>query len=119
MSGFMTTKAEPQASRDAVVILGGKGGLESRYREAVEDYGYDLWYYERRVPQRHVPSLAKVAMVIVMVTMISHPLLVQARAMAASGARLVYLKSPSLSAVRQTVRTAAGGATPETAHAGA
>jgi hypothetical protein len=106
MAAGMSTHTTRENGRDAVVILGGKGGLEARYRETIESYGYDLWYFERRVPSGHVPSLSKIAMVIVMVTMISHPLLVQARALAANGARIVYLKSPSISAVRQTVASA-------------
>jgi hypothetical protein len=114
----MTTHTTHSNERDAIVILGGKGGLEAHYRETVEGHGYDLWYFEQRVPQRHVPSLSKIAMVIVMVTMISHPLLVQARALAASGARIVYLKSPSISAVRQTVANASQ-AKPATKPAGA
>jgi hypothetical protein len=111
MGAGMTTHTSQDSGRDAVVILGGKGGLEARYREAIESHGYDFWYFEKRVPSRHVPSLGKIAMVIVMVTMISHPLMVQARALAASGARIVYLKSPSISAVRQTVQSAANVAT--------
>jgi len=103
----MTPHTTRENGRGAVVILGGKGGLEARYRQTIESYGYDLWYFEQRVPQRHVPSLSKIAMVIVMVTMISHPLMVQARLLAAQGARIVYLKSPSISAVRQTVESAA------------
>jgi hypothetical protein len=91
------------AQQGTVVIVGGKGGLESRYRETVESYGYDLCYFEKRVTSKHVPAGKKIAMVIVMVTMISHPLMVQARALASEGARLVYLKSPSISAVRDTV----------------
>jgi hypothetical protein len=105
----MTTQATHTTEhngRDAIVIIGGKGGLEARYRETIEASGYDLWYFEKRVPQGHVPSLSKIAMVIVMVTMISHPLMVQARALASQGARIVYLKSPSISAVRQTVGNA-------------
>jgi hypothetical protein len=107
MVAGMSTNTTRENERDAVVIVGGKGGLEARYRETIEGYGYALWYFETRVPPRHVPSLSKIAMVIVMVTMISHPLMVQARALAAQGARIVYLKSPSISAVRQTVESAA------------
>lgn len=99
----MANQDTQSEGRDTVIILGGKGGLESRYREAVEQCGFDFCYYETRVPAKHVPSRTKIAMVIVMVTMISHPLMVQARALAGHGARIVYLKSPSISAVRQTV----------------
>ena len=89
--------------RDTVVIIGGKGGLEPRYREAVEASGYALRYYERRVPNRLLPTASKIALVIVIVTMVSHPLMTRARELAGDHARLVYLKSPSSSAVRQTI----------------
>lgn len=89
--------------RDTVVIIGGKGGLEARYREAVERSGYDFRYYEDRVPNKLTPGAAKFALVIVMVTMVSHPLMTRARELAGDHTRIVYLKSPSISAVRQTV----------------
>ena len=92
-----------RAQRETIIILGGKGGLQARYRQAVEDCGYELRHYETRVPPKHGPAQFKVAMVIVMVTMISHPLMAQARALAGSSAAIVYLKSPSLSAVRDTI----------------
>ena len=113
----MNTHTTRESARDAVVILGGKGGLEARYREAIEGCGYDFWYFEKRVPQRHVPSVSKIAMVIVMVSMISHPLMVQARLLASNGARIVYLKSPSISAVRQTVEGATPAKRPDAATA--
>lgn len=89
--------------RDTVVIIGGKGGLEARYREAVEASGYALRYYETRVPNRLLPAASKIALVIVIVTMVSHPLMTRARELAGGHARIVYLKSPSSSAVRQTI----------------
>jgi hypothetical protein len=92
-----------RAQRETIIILGGKGGLQARYRQTVENFGYELRHYEKRVPPKHGSSHAKVAMVIVMVTMISHPLMAQARALAGAHAAVVYLKSPSLSAVRETV----------------
>jgi hypothetical protein len=92
----------PSAQKRTVIILGGKGGLESKYREAVETYGYELRHYETRVPAKRAPS-QHVAMVIVMVSMISHPLMAHAREIAGKHAEIVYLKSPSVSAVRQTV----------------
>ena len=87
--------------RDTVVIIGGKGGLEARYREAVESSGYNFRYYEDRVPSKLPP--ARIALVIVMVTMVSHPLMTRARDLARAHTRIVYLKSPSVSAVRHTV----------------
>lgn len=89
--------------RDTVVIIGGKGGLEARYREAVESSGYALRFYEARVPNKLPPAASKLALVIVIVTMVSHPLVARARELAGDHTRIVYLKSPSCSAVRQTV----------------
>ncbi|HKO51605.1 MAG TPA: DUF2325 domain-containing protein [Polyangiaceae bacterium] len=89
--------------RDTVVIIGGKGGLEARYREVVEASGYALRYYEARVPKKLQPAASKIALVIVIVTMVSHPLMTRARELAGDHTRIVYLKSPSSSAVRQTV----------------
>jgi hypothetical protein len=89
--------------RDTVVIIGGKGGLEARYREAVEASGYALRYYEARVPNKVLPTAGKIALVIVIVTMVSHPLMTRARELAGDRTRIVYLKSSSSSAVRQTV----------------
>lgn len=89
--------------RHTVVIIGGKGGLEARYREAVEGSGYNFRYYEDRIPHKLVITSAKIALVIVIVTMVSHALLARARDLAGAHARIVYLKSPSLSAVRQAV----------------
>ena len=65
--------------RDTVVIIGGKGGLEARYREAVEGSGYDFRYYEARVPNKLSPESGKLALVIVIVTMVSHSLMARAR----------------------------------------
>jgi hypothetical protein len=89
--------------RDTIVILGGKGGFEARYREVAKRYGYELNYYEQRVPTKTRPSKNRIAMVIVMVSMISHPLMAHARGLADEGTEVVYLRSPSLSAVRDTL----------------
>jgi hypothetical protein len=89
--------------RDTVVIIGGKGGLEARYREAVEGSGYELRYYEDRLPKKLSANASKIALVIVVVTMVSHPLMNRARELAGDRARIVYLKSASSSAVRQTL----------------
>jgi hypothetical protein len=89
--------------RDTIVIIGGKGGLESRYRDAVERGGYQFRYYEDRMPSKLAPRAAKIALVIVMVTMVSHPLMTRARELAGERTRIVYLRSPSLSALRQVI----------------
>jgi hypothetical protein len=108
MSGCMNPHTSHTNGRDTVVIIGGKGGLEARYREAVERSGYNFRYYEERVPTKLAPATARIALVIVMVTMVSHPLMTRARELAGNHARIVYLKSPSISAVRQTVASQSG-----------
>ncbi len=90
-------------NRNTVVILGGKGGLEARYRRLLANHGYELRHFERRVPSRTLPAAHKIALVIVMISMVSHPLLAHARQIAAGGAELVYLERPSLSAVQRTM----------------
>jgi hypothetical protein len=87
---------------DAVVVLGGHGGLASRYREVVEARGLSLQHYEQRVPRKAKSGSERIALVVVMVTMVSHNLAASAATIAA-GARLVYLKSPSVSALRAAV----------------
>jgi hypothetical protein len=104
--------------RDTVVVIGGKGGLEARYRQAVERSGYNFRYYEERVPSKLAPGTARIALVIVMVTMVSHPLMARARELAGDPTRIVYLKRPSVSAVRQIVSTRSG-ATPLLSERGA
>lgn len=99
----MNSQHSQSHGRDTVVIIGGKGGLEAHYREAIERSGYQFRYYEDRVPNKLGPATAKIAMVIVIVTMVSHALLARARDLAGAHARIVYLKSPSISAVRQAV----------------
>ncbi|HMA92717.1 MAG TPA: DUF2325 domain-containing protein [Polyangiaceae bacterium] len=99
----MTQHANQTQVRDTVVIIGGNGGLLARYRQAVEKNGYECRCYEDRVPTKRGPSPGKIALVIVMVTMVSHSLLAHARELAGDQARIVYLRSPSISSVRLTI----------------
>lgn len=89
--------------RTSIVVIGGNGGLFARYRDLVERSGYQFSGFENHVPVGRGPSAAKIALVIVMVTMVSHPLLERARALAGDPTRIVYLRSPSISALRQTL----------------
>lgn len=92
--------------RDTVVIVGGKGGLLARYRQAVEMNGYECRCYEDRVPTKSGPSRSKIALVIVLVSMVSHSLLAHARELAGDQSRIVYLRSASITSIRQTVEAA-------------
>lgn len=101
----MTQHTSTIQERGTVVIIGGKGGLEAHYREAIERSGYHFRFYEDRLPHKLVFRSARIAIVIVIVTMVSHPLMSRARDLAQTDARtrIVYLKSPSISAVRRAV----------------
>jgi hypothetical protein len=99
----MTQKTSNGCERDTVIIVGGRGGLIARYRDAVEKFGYQCRCYEERMAPKRPPPAKKIALVIVIVTMVSHSLLAQARAIADGHERIVYLKSPSVSSIRQTV----------------
>jgi len=85
-----------------VILFGGKGSLQARYREVVEASGYAFQHYEARLPQ-HGRPLANIALVIVVAGMISHPLMAQARLWAGRSTRIVYVKNPSITAVRRAI----------------
>lgn len=97
----MPPKSSPDA--DTVLLLGGKGGLLPHYRAAAEKEGYRLRYFEKRLPANQRRTIGKVAMVVVMVNMMSHALLSQAREAAEQGADVVYLKTASVSALRDAL----------------
>ncbi|MBX3208953.1 MAG: DUF2325 domain-containing protein [Labilithrix sp.] len=93
-------KSEEKA---AVIVVGGSGGMSERYREVVEARGLALRHFENRVPNGTRRILGKVAAVIVMVGMVSHSLRDQAKSIVPDDAPVVYLKSASVSALRQAV----------------
>ena len=112
------TRSTPNANeRDTVVIIGGKDSLQAHYRAAVEKNGYQLRSYETRVPSKCGPSASKIALVIVMVTMVSHPLMMRARELAGDQGRIVYLKSPSISSLRETIDAVACDRSPTNSRA--
>ncbi len=96
------------ANTKTVMVVGGKGGLSQHYREAVEGEGYDLIHFENRIPAKGRHGLGKAALVVIMVSMISHALAQQVRDLTPAGAPIVYLKSPSVSALRAVVSEQAG-----------
>jgi hypothetical protein len=90
-------------TKGAVIVVGGSGGMSERYREVVEERGLELRHFENRVPNGTRRILGRVAAVIVMVGMVSHSLRDQAKALVADDAPVVYLKSASVSALRNAV----------------
>lgn len=95
---------EPGSSRKAaVVVVGGSGGLSDRYRAIVEERGLELRHYENRVPNGTKRILGPVAAVIIMVGMVSHSLRDQVKGMVDEHAKVVYLRSASVSSLRSAV----------------
>ncbi|WP_437611688.1 DUF2325 domain-containing protein [Sorangium sp. So ce834] len=83
-----------------VLVIGGSGGMSSRYRDVVEKHGWSLRHYENRVPPGARHGAGKVALIVIMVTMVSHALRDQMQTLATDGAPVVYLRSASVSALR-------------------
>jgi hypothetical protein len=98
-----STRRLEETTEKTVLVIGGNGGLSSRYRDIVEERGLELRHYEKRVPPGSRHGRGKVALVVVMVSMVSHSLREQAQELAGEGGRIVYLRSPSVSALRAAV----------------
>lgn len=98
----MTTRNSDQ-TRGSVIVVGGSGGMSERYRAIVEERGLELRHFENRVPNGTRRILGRVAAVIVMVGMVSHSLRDQVKGLVADDAPVVYLRSASVSALRNAV----------------
>jgi hypothetical protein len=88
---------------ETVVVVGGSGGMSERYRSVVEERGLALRHFENRIPNGTRRILGKVAAVIVMVGMVSHALRDQAKTLVPDDAPVVYLRTASVSALRDAV----------------
>lgn len=86
-----------------VIVVGGSGGMSERYREVIESRGHQLRHFENRVPNGTKAILGRVAAVIVIVGMVSHSLRDQAKALVSDEAPVVYLRTASVSALRNAV----------------
>lgn len=105
----MKPNTRSQAGRDegrtnaTVLLIGGSGGMSERYRDVVEKHGWSLRHFENKVPPGARRGLGRVALVVIMVSMVSHALRDQVRSLAVEDAPVVYLRSASVSALRSTV----------------
>jgi hypothetical protein len=99
----MASKSGSDSPRGAVLVVGGSGGMSDRYRTIVEEHGLELRHFENRIPNGTRRILGKVAAVIIMVGMVSHSLRDQAKALVPEDAPVVYLRSASISALRNAV----------------
>ncbi len=86
-----------------VIVVGGAGGLSERYRDIVEKHGLCLQHYEQRVPAGARRAAGRVGLVVIMASMVSHSLRDQALSLAGEEASVIYLRSPSVSALRSAV----------------
>jgi hypothetical protein len=83
-----------------LLLVGGVGRLVREYRAAAEAEGYALEYAERKLPA----TPPRVARVIVVAAVCSHPLREAAQRVAADqGAPIAYLRTPSVSALRRAL----------------
>ena len=86
-----------------VLVIGGSGGMSSRYRDVVEKHGWSLRHYENRVPPGARRSTGKIALVVIMVSMVSHALREQVQGLTLESTPIVYLRSASVSSLRSAV----------------
>ena len=99
----MTSNTVGHGTKGAVVVVGGSGGMSNRYRAIVEERGLELRHFENRVPNGTRRMVGRVAAVIIMVGMVSHALRDQVKGLVADDAPVVYLRSASVSALRNAV----------------
>ncbi len=103
--GLSMSSSKPKvgSSRGSIVVVGGSGGMSDRYRAIAEERGLELRHFENRVPNGTRKILGKVAAVIIMVGMVSHSLRDQVKGLVSDDAPVVYLRSASVSALRNAV----------------
>lgn len=90
-------------NKGSIVVVGGSGGLSERYRAIARERGLELRHFENRVPNGTRRIVGKVAAVIIMVGMVSHSLRDQVKGLVSDDAPIVYLRSASVSAMRNAV----------------
>jgi hypothetical protein len=98
----MTSTSHSRAGASTIVVVGGSGGMSGRYRAIAEERGLELRHFENRVPNG-TRMLGRVAAVIIMVGMVSHSLRDQVKGLVSEDAPVVYLRSASISALRNAV----------------
>lgn len=91
--------------QDTLLLVGGSGGLASRYRDIARTHGFALCHYEQRLSRKR--AACKAALIVVIVSMVSHPLREQAQRIATrEHTPILYLRSASPSALRQALEAA-------------
>jgi hypothetical protein len=82
--------------------------MSGRYRDVVEKHGWSLRHYESRVPPKARRGVGRIALIIIMVTMVSHSLREQLASLAHEGAPVIYLRSASISALKAALEQSIG-----------
>ncbi|WP_437782017.1 DUF2325 domain-containing protein [Sorangium sp. So ce1097] len=103
-----TQANDRKREEQTVLVIGGSGGMSSRYRDVAEAHGLSLRHYENRVPPGARRGVGRIALIVIMVTMVSHALRDQMHSLAEEGAPVVYLRSASVSALRAALEQRAG-----------
>lgn len=91
-----------------VVVVGGHGGMSSRYRDVAKKFGMSVRHYEQRLPPGLRHSIGKIGLVVVMVGMVSHALRDQIKDLVGDEAPVVYLRTASVSALRAAIEERVG-----------
>lgn len=86
-----------------VVVVGGHGGMSSRYRDVAKKLGWSVKHYEQRLPPGLRHSIGKIGLVVVMVGMVSHALRDQVKELVTDESRVVYVRTASVSALRAAI----------------
>jgi hypothetical protein len=86
-----------------VLVVGGSGGMSDRYRDVVKKHGWSLRHYEKRLPPGARRGAGKIALVVIMVSMVSHSLREQVLNLGLDDAPVIYLRSASASALRVAI----------------
>jgi hypothetical protein len=96
------------ASESTVVVVGGHGGMSSRYRDVAKKFGWSVKHYEQRLPPGLRHSIGRIGLVVVMAGMVSHSLRDQIKELVRDDAPVVYLRTASVSALRAAIEEHVG-----------
>ncbi len=97
-----TAKSKDEGEQ-TVVVVGGHGGMSSRYRDVAKKMGWSVKHYEQRIPPGLRHSIGKIGLVVVMVGMVSHALRDQVKELVTDESRVKYVRTASVSALKAAI----------------
>lgn len=92
-----------ESTENTVVVVGGHGGMSSRYRDIAKKFGYSVKHYEQRIPPGIKHSIGRIGLVVVIAGMVSHALRDQIKDLVRDDAPVVYLRTASVSALTKAI----------------